>query len=298
MARLGDRYNAFKRFFNDSKITFDGFFQKDASANELAKYYSFYAVPGGSSGAVDDRVVEVFYGNRALGAAQQLAHGANGLPTVKRVTTVESGAHLLYERTDAGTVLVTLYAATTAALKQREEFIVLDWIRNPRSICSKRIHRRHWRAFVSYMQCTSVDGMPTFADRLRVGWMRFTKPMSVDKKIEGRRVSRVAGTVLQYVLTIGLSGFLFSLVSLWESAGQESQARTERDALIRDAERWRVTTEMLNHRVDSLESRVGKLQEPDTVKQTAKSVSRAAPLASQAVRARETSRSQNSATTR
>ncbi len=293
MTRLGDRYNAFKRFYNDSKVTFDGFFQNDTAANELAKYYSFYATPGGSNGAIDDRVVEVFYGNRALGATQQLASGANGFPTVKRVTTVESGAHLIYERTDAGTVVVTLYPATTAALKQREDFIVLDWIRSPHSICSKKIHRRHWRTFVSYMQCTSVDGLPTFADRLRVGWMRFTKPMSVNKKIKRRRVSRVTSKVLQYVLTIGLSGFLFSLVSLWQSAGQESQVRNERDALIRDAERWRVTTEILNHRIDSLESKVGKLQEFDTARQSTKSVSRTEPLSSQTVHGRETSRSRN-----
>lgn len=147
------------------------------------------------------------------------------------------------------------------------------------------------------MQCTSVDGLPTFADRLRVGWMRFTKPMSVNKRVEGRRASRVASTVLQYVLTIGLSGFLFSLVSLWESAGQESQVRNERDALIRDAERWKVTTEMLNHRIDSLESKVGKLQVSDTAKQSAKSVSWTEALASQTVHARETSRRRNSATT-
>ncbi|NTX18593.1 hypothetical protein [Burkholderia cepacia] len=114
MAQLVDRHNAFKRFYKDSKVKFDGFFQNDEAENEIEKHYSFYAVPGGSNGALDDRVVEVFYGNRALGATQQLAFGANGLPTVKRVTTVESGAQLISERTDAGTVLVTIYPATTA----------------------------------------------------------------------------------------------------------------------------------------------------------------------------------------
>lgn len=298
MARLGDRNKSFKRFYDDSKATFEGFFQKDASANELAQFFTFYVAPGGSGFAKDDRVVEIFFGNRALGATQQLAFGPLGFPTARRVTTTESGAHLIYERTDAGTVLVTLYPASTDTLKQREEFIVLGWIRSPHSICSKKVHRQHWNAFVSYMQCTSVDGMPTFVDRCRVAWMRFTKPMSIDKKIEGRRVSRAASTVLQYVLTIGLSGFLFSLVSLWESAGQDSQIRNERDALIRDAERWRVTTEMLNHRIESLESKLAKLQEPDTATQNADSASRRAHLPVQGVRARDTNRSEISLKTR
>ena len=71
----------------------------------------------------------------------------------------------------------------------------------------------HWHKFMSYMQCTSLEGKPTIEDRLRVWWLLFTKPQTVDGKTTTPKIRIVTVRLLQFAATVGLSGFL---VAIWQ----------------------------------------------------------------------------------
>ncbi|QBR02466.1 hypothetical protein [Paraburkholderia pallida] len=268
MTRM-QRYKKFKQFYDKAKDVFGDLHRNDDRSVEMGNLYSFHAAPGGSNGGADERLVEVFFGNRAIAAVRTMASSGHPVRGLSTITLSETGASLEYTRTDAGGVLVTLSPARTETLKPREDFIVLGWPRNPDLLLSERVQRKHWRIFMSYMQCTSIDGTPTVVDRLRIGWIRFTRVMSVRKEMEARRVLVVSSKILGYVLTIGLSGFLLTVLTLWQARGQDAENQRQHDLLVSELAESHATVRLQNARLVALESRFDALQQQTLAKASA-----------------------------
>lgn len=276
VAARRERYLSFQRFHDDAKSVFHQFYNNDRRAVEMGHLYSFIVAPGGAIMGRDQTLVDVFFGSRAAGAVKTLVPTLNGFPRVAAKTITEAGAHLKYTRTDAGTVIVTLYPARTESMKQREDFIILARIKNPRALAIGRIRRRHWRAFMSYMHCTSIDGMPTLVDKIRVARIRFMSIMVIGGKAESRGVATASATLARYVLTIGLSGFLLSAINLWQPAGDKVVSQSEHDSINRDLAGAKATIEAQRTDIKLLETRVAALQQLDAGKGLAFSSNRSA----------------------
>ena len=180
--------------------------------------YRLRVTPGGAMGGLDRRLVEVFYGSRPFETVEEFVSREGREPRLQERFLAEHGACLFYQRMDSGIVFVGLRPAGTENYRRREEMIQLEWIRAPDVLRGRAALERHWRALVSYMEYTSLEGEPTSIDRLRVWWLLFVRPTVVDGKHSTARCWTVAATVVRFALTIGLSGFLLAIVQALTAA--------------------------------------------------------------------------------
>lgn len=259
MTRL-DAYKHFDLFADQAQESFDTLLKNDARAQELAKRYSFYAIKGGAMGALDKRLVEVFFGQRPFDQVTVLTSGADGgFPTPRTTFVTERGACLRYERTDTGSVVCTLYPASTDSLKQREDLIFYGVV-PASSLNSPQVLEKHWRAFISYMECTNIDGTPSLVDRIRVGWLRFIKPLSIKETIHSPEAVAAAKKIGGYVLTIGLSGFLLALINYYIGTKDIDQLQESQRLAIQEASYARGETQAQAAHIQSLERQIARIE--------------------------------------
>lgn len=198
---------------------------KDSRHKSLERIYPFYVLPGGRAGGVDKRVFEVFYGQRPFEKVTELVQGKGPLPKIHERLLTERGATLLYERSDDGMVLCTLYPAASENYRPREDAIILAIIRDTHVLTGAPIIERHWRVFMSYMQCTCLEGDPTIGDRLRVWWLLSTRRLIVDNKTEIAKVWTVCSHILMFSVSVGLSGFLLAIVQWWFTVSGDNREK-------------------------------------------------------------------------
>ncbi len=211
-------------------------------------------------GGIDKRIIEVFFGSRPIDQVKTFESQDGALPQMKSKLLPEQGACLRYERTDIGTVICTLFPATTQASRQREDSIILEWIPNPRSLHSRWKAASHWRSFISYMQCTSVDGEPTALDKLRVGYLRFMHQVVVNGRAETTRFRAMLGSAFSYALTIGLSGFLLMIINAFVDSKDMDKLKTEQKALMHTLSEARGVITAQSERIAVLEQRIDAIK--------------------------------------
>lgn len=245
-------YAQFERFAENAETVFNEFVSNDARAIKLSQEYSFYAVKGGANGGIDKRIVEIFFGARPFDEVTMLSDNGKGFPAPRTTLLSERGACLRYERMDNGFVLCTLYPATTNNLRHVEDFILLEKIDNPSKLNFKRTISVHWRKFISYMEYTNIETSPHILDRLRVWWLRFTKPLSVDGRIRNRKVFVVFGKIFGYAITVGLSGFLLAIVNYYIDNKEIETIRNEQIQYIKDIK-------YANERIDDQKNQIQNL---------------------------------------
>lgn len=214
--RRDQRNSNFRIFFHHAREDFSKIVKQDLRHANFERVYGFGIVPGGRDGGLDKRVVEVYYGNRPFESITEMTNKSiTGVeldfPTVRRRLLTEQGAELSYQRTDSGIIICTLWPAKTEGFNRKEDAIILDWIANSNSITGLPKLQYHWRSFMSYMQCTSLDGDPSISDRIRVCWLLFTKRIVVSGRMEERKFLTAFGSILYFSLSVGLGGFLIEL---------------------------------------------------------------------------------------
>jgi hypothetical protein len=202
-ANRAGREICFRIFSNIAKDTFEQLASADEAHMRLARLAWFYVIPGGRNGGVDERIVDVFYGNRSIGRD---FHAPGQLRSA-----VESGAMLRYSLQDDGSVLCMLHPSTSSNRQRKEDAIVYRLIRDPCVLTSAPTLDRHRRALRSYFEYCSVDGRPTVIDRFRVWWLLLTRKMVIDSAIVPRWWWR--GT--NKIVTIGFNGFVGAAFLFW-----------------------------------------------------------------------------------
>ena len=254
------RYEDFEKFTNDAEARFNALRNADERAKSFSNFHSFYAVKGGAMGGIDKRVFEVFFGNRPIDNVKTFESHGEQFPQQQNKLLTERGITLRYERTDIGTIVCTLFPATTKDLCQREDSIVLDWITNPKALHSKGKLKSHWRAFISYMECTSIDGEPSILDKVRVGYLRFTRLLIIDGRVGKRKVVEAVVKIVGYALTIGLSGFLLALINMVGASGDTEKVKAEIAATSRQLAEANGIVHAQSERIASLERRIDAIQ--------------------------------------
>lgn len=118
----------------------------------------------------------------------------------------ESGARLVYQRVDNGPVACALEPAKSEGFSTSEDAILLERVGRSRVLRGAGLPDRHWWAFMSYMECTSLEGELSLGDRLRVWWLLATRTLVVDGVERTALYLRVLAQVATFSATVGLPG--------------------------------------------------------------------------------------------
>lgn len=204
------RRGCFNIFASDAETNFRAIAANDPDHSSLEAIYAFHVIHGGREGGHQKQIVEIFYGNRPYDAVVELEYKPT--PRLQRRLLAESGASLIYERVDNGSALVTLMPAKSERFSRREEMVLLSKIYHTETLTGIGTLERHWRIFSSYMEYTSLDGLPNLADRIRVWWILGTRILIVDGKEQPRLIARWALEIVKFSLTVGLAGFLLEII--------------------------------------------------------------------------------------
>lgn len=229
--KRNNRINDFDHFRNNAQDIFAEFAKNDRSNERLHNLFSLCICPGGRDGGLNEKIVEVFYGNRPIGKTTQVN---NNFQTITRLETAH-GATLAYFRTDNGHVICNLYPAKSENQKPYEEIILLDYIKSP-SLLTKRA-KTHWNMFISYMEATCIDGEPSLLQILMVFYLKNFKQCVVNKTVQDKRVTTLFKEISKYVLTIGLSGFLILVFNLYKEGIDDRKVRSKYEELTSAVEK-------------------------------------------------------------
>lgn len=223
------RINDYKSFRDDCERLFNEIAKSDKSHSRLDSLFSLNICPKGRFGGVNEKEIEVFYGNRPIGSQTKI--GQNFQSHTKLETA--HGSTLSYSLTDSGHIICALYPAASENQRPIEDFILIEYIKEPNKL--KRKYKKHWNMFVSYMESTCIDGEPNLCHRLQTYYLRNFKPYSVDSRIQQRKSVSLIKEVGKYVLTIGLSGFLILAFTLTKdkinSAEKENDISMQRQLI-------------------------------------------------------------------
>lgn len=255
------RYKDFQAFLDGSNDFFADLAKSDSGNDFFGGEYSLCIKPGGAAGGRDKRLLEVFYGKRPFDSIEEVITSTDGgLPRLQKRLLSENGVRLNYYLNDSGVVVCSLIPARTDSLSQREDAIILDSVSNPSQL--RILAKSHWNYFQSYMQVTSLDGAPTFADKIRVFWLRLCRLLIVSGKQERRRILVISESVLKFTASVGLSGFLLLAITRYfdkpptaQLTAEISQLRSEQMRLQRDLGQAQGVAQALQRQFTSLRYR-------------------------------------------
>lgn len=250
-----EKYKEFENFSQSINKLFDNIASSDPDNENFNRYYTLCICPGGRNGGMDHRIAEIFYGHRPYDREETIEG--------KKLLT-EWGATLLYQRTDAGSVICTLGPAGTSYYSQPEDAIVLEYVDDPSDLRSKV--NSHWHHFISYMKCTSLDGNPSFTDKLRVYKLRLLHDTIVDHKLQGKKIISFLEVIGRYVATVWLSGFLLFLLTKCSEDKQLTTLRGTNAIMTRQLEYLRHidqqqadTIKLLTKKIDNVEGSLSEV---------------------------------------
>jgi hypothetical protein len=210
-----DKRNDFDEFYDKSEKIFKDLRDNDKRADKFESEYMLSVCPGSRNGGTDKRVIEVFWGLRQYDFETQ---GRNW----KALT--ETGSSLLFYRNDTGDITISIYPAYTEQRKPFETSITLHIWLDPNRLKREKFVLTLWNDFMAYMECTSLDGNPTIWQRLRISYLRTFKHLVIDNKWMPTKFSNRRNKILDFLLTVGLSGFVFFLITFFS---QPSETKIE-----------------------------------------------------------------------
>jgi hypothetical protein len=208
MSNRRARIDSYNKFRDSCEKSFQTLADSSKSHRHLEALFNLNICPKGRDGGLNDKQIEIFYGNRPIGVSTTMG---NNFQRVKR-TEIAHGATLSYERTDDGHIICYLFPAASENQRPIEDFILLDYIKKPDQLT--KIHKKHWKFFIAYMEGTCIDGNPNFYQRIQTFYLRNFKQYAKDSVVQQRKSVSLVKEVLKYTLTIGLSGFLLLALTM------------------------------------------------------------------------------------
>lgn len=190
---------AFRDFYNNAKDIFNKLQEADPSSQVYKDRCMLQVCPGSRAGGNNPDVIEVFW----------------GFQPVKRIgkennfsILTEDGVTMLFNLLPDGHVTITLYPAKTEVMRPIENCILLHRFCKATWLLKEKNQRALWRDFMAYTECTSLIGTPSIWQRLRMFWVKYSRPVCIDRVQQPIRGLQHIGNIITYVITVGLSGFL------------------------------------------------------------------------------------------
>ena len=208
MSQRKSRIEDFELFQGTVEKAFKSLQNQNPDYSSLVDYYGFTVCPKGRDGGQDPRHTDIFYGNRVYDQEKELTKDFK----VSTHFLSESGAELSFFRDDFGYVCVQLFPAKSKYGRQYEDSILLYAHYGPRKLLKHSIQKKILKQLNSYMAVTCLEGKPSCCDKARVFFMRLNKRMVVKEEIQPVRIMSWLGEVLKFALTVGLSGFLLTII--------------------------------------------------------------------------------------
>ena len=189
----------------------------------LEEVFAFHQFPR------EDDALQFEFGNRAMPRQ-----------TVKGALAAEKGPTLLYSLAPTGEVIVLIYPAKSDLHKAGEDCIALR--ASYRTSYQLRMElARDLRDLTAYGHVTTLDGRPTWRERLRIKWLRWTRGLSVggagvnpsaaSNQVQELTTLALRTTVKAVAATIGLSVAVTAVVALLAWLGYSELASKVRDWL-------------------------------------------------------------------
>ncbi|MBQ4857812.1 hypothetical protein [Pseudoalteromonas sp. MMG007] len=221
MSTRRDRANDFKTFSAKSEDTFNGFWNDISKEDNLRTENDLNVCPKGAIGGLDETLIEIFFGFKYHSWQKELGDNFN----VTNKAKIIEGARLEYKLTDKSHVICTLRPSKTENLRPFEDGIVLEILKEPSKLEAKS--KQHWEYLVSYMRTTDVDGHPSYYDHLKTFWLRKTKRCFYNGKLAPRKISEKLSSVFIWAFTVGLSGALIFVITIWLNTNSENKVVNE-----------------------------------------------------------------------
>lgn len=187
----------FEKFYDNSQSVFTNLRENDKRVEVFQNEHMLCICPGSRAGGSEKRIVEVFWGARPY---EFETKGRNW----KSLT--ETGATLFFYRNDTGDVTISLYPAKTEFRQPIEDYIALhEWV-DPKKLNDQKFIESLWNDFIAYMENTSLDGKPTFYQRLRIWYLRHFKHLVIKQTWTPTKFSKFIERVLKIATTVCFSG--------------------------------------------------------------------------------------------
>lgn len=201
----------FKEFRDSAEETFKGF-QRNGSSQKFNDRYMLNVCPKGRYGSMNERLCEVFYG----GATYDKEVEVNKNFQRKERFLIETGATLAFNLLDDGYVLVMLYLPFTDRMKPLISSIVLEFRIAPKKLTKKRL-KSYWKKLNLSMEVYSLIGSKTWYQRLIWSmWLMFQNTF-IDSHEQEKKICKILKRILEYTLTVGFSGFLIYIFTIFPS---------------------------------------------------------------------------------
>lgn len=187
----------FETFYDNSKTVFEELGKNDKRVEDFQREHKLCVCPGSRAGGNEKRIVEVFWGAKAY---EFETRGKNWK------SLSETGASLFFYRNDTGDVTISLNPAKTEYRQPIEDYIALhDWI-NPKKLNDQKFIKSLWDDFVAYMETTSLDGKPTYFQKLRIWYLRQFKHLVIKQTWTPTKFSEFIKRVTKTSTSVIFSG--------------------------------------------------------------------------------------------
>ena len=195
-----NRYDQFNDFARVAKAKFEQLLDTTPKAKRFNDFFMLNVWDDKNHPKNDTTYVNVGFGNRLL----NVWHNDTGF-----TSTTEEGARLSFSRMETGYVTVMLFPAKTDNRKPYEDFIIIEHRITPAKFADRGLLKSYWNYLIAYMESTSIDGNPSNWQKLKVWWLRHSHNMVIDNVHQPTRRLVFWKKIWQFVLTVGLSGFVF-----------------------------------------------------------------------------------------
>lgn len=199
-----EKIKNFEKFYDNCNSIFTKLRDDDKTVEIFENEYMLCICPGSRAGENEKRIVEVFWGSRAY----EYETKGNQWKSL-----TETGATLFFYRNDTGDVTITIYPAKTEYRQPIENHIALyEWL-DPKRLNDEKFIKSLWNDFNAYMECTSLDGKPTYSQKLRIKYLRFFKHLVIEKNWMPTEFSKFKTDIVKWVLTVGFSGLIIFAIT-------------------------------------------------------------------------------------
>lgn len=197
------RWDRFNTFADNANEYFREELAKDEKSQRFDVRYLLSIVSNREHIKNDHRHVCVFWGSRTIEGFYQ----GNTF-----TSSVEQGAQMVFYRMEDGYVSITLYPAKTDSRRPLEDAIILDRHADPSKLLNPDKRHKLWKDFAAYMEATSLDGNPTFCQKLNIWKLRHCKYYIQENEFMPVKSMEQLKHFFEFLATVGCSGILVFLL--------------------------------------------------------------------------------------
>lgn len=244
-----DQFDSFARFAGDK---FKGYLAVCPKAKRFDDLYSLCVWNDKQHPKNNVTFVNVGFDKRML----IVSHNNKGF-----TSTVEEGARLCFYRMETGFVTISLYPAKTDNRKCIEDCIILKQSIDPKDLFRDKTLKSFFYSMISYMECTSIDGNPSYLQKIKVGWLRFKCHMVENNVYKPTHLADFWGSIGRFVVTVGFSGIVvFGLQIAYNLVWQKKTSINHNDVIVQHIDSLHNTIQQsrdsLNHTLKILKNSI------------------------------------------